>query len=261
MLNYHELTMTESKNSPQKKKQFGVVCTVILAGVLYSMLTSGALQAVDPVEGIFPGGHFCYKLVSRDYASSRGLGRSIMEDYKKAELAKQNSDSPSRVPSIEEDLYHVFMDDPKMSIDAFRRRYMTGILVSNKGKDKIKTLMSLNDKEMKKEFSFDEYHDLNAGDIFDKTPYERGELPSVDSLVLQFPFNGGLGSMLVQSHKVRNVFFGKCNFYSTTTTNERIFVSPTLCLLSYIIIDHSPNASSCQREGRERKRSSGYFEL
>ena len=138
MLNYHELTMTESKDSPQKKKQFGVVCTVILAGVLYSMLTSGAFQAVDPVEGIFPGGHFCYKLVSRDYASSRGLGRSIMEDYKKAELAKQNSDSPSRVPSIEEDLYHVFMDDPKMSINAFRRRYMTGILVSNKGKIRLK---------------------------------------------------------------------------------------------------------------------------
>ena len=72
----------------------------MIAAIVYSILTSGALQAVEPIEGIFPGGHFCYKFAQRDYASSNGLGRSIMKDYQTTELAKRKNNNNSESSTI-----------------------------------------------------------------------------------------------------------------------------------------------------------------
>jgi hypothetical protein len=47
-LNYHELTMTEASDSPQKKMQFGVICAVMGAVIGYSLMTSGALVSINP---------------------------------------------------------------------------------------------------------------------------------------------------------------------------------------------------------------------
>jgi hypothetical protein len=65
LLNYHEMTMTEDRDSPARKKQFLVICTVMAGVFVHSMLTSGAISKVDIKEGVFPGGTFVYKFTSR----------------------------------------------------------------------------------------------------------------------------------------------------------------------------------------------------
>ena len=80
LLNYHEMTMEQSKDDPAKKQQFMVICTVMVSVLAYSLMTSGAFVAIAPVAGVFPGGYFCYKFASLDYAASMGLGRLIQKD-------------------------------------------------------------------------------------------------------------------------------------------------------------------------------------
>jgi hypothetical protein len=199
MLNYHELTMTESRGSPQKQKQFAVTCTIMAAVIMYAVMTSGILLPIVPEDGIFPGGHFCYKYAARDYAASKGMARGftdiLVKNYEGNELAKERQ-------AIQDLTYHVYLDDPT-KVGGKRQRFMSGILVDGKGKGKIKTLMSQNDKTQKSEFTQDELHDLSAAEVFDMTPFEKDELPSVDALILQFPYTNGVASMLVQSHKVQ----------------------------------------------------------
>lgn len=193
MMNYHEMTMTEGRDSKAKRQQFMVITTVMAAALAYSAMTSGAFQPINPTNGVFPGGNYCYKHTSRDYAASMGLGRVVMKDLvgaKPGGVARNEA---------EEIIYHVYLDDPAR-MGGRRQRWMTGILVGNRQKDKVKQLQALNkDKQLP---TADELEDATAKEIFEMTPYEYVDLPSVDSLVLQFPNTHGFVSSLVQSYKV-----------------------------------------------------------
>lgn len=194
--------MTEPADSPQKRMQFGVICTIMGAVIGYGLLTSGALVGVNPEKGTFPGGHFVYKFTNRDYAASTGLGRSISQELINMQL--ELGQTTSRHYELEEDIYHIYLDDPSTS-GGMRQRFMSGFLVAKGGDDKIKMLMGSNDDTKRTEFTKDEYHDLSTKEIFGMLPYEKAHLPSVDALVLQFPYTGGIASMLVQTIKVRNI--------------------------------------------------------
>lgn len=200
-LNYHELTMTESSDSPHKKMQFGVICTIMGAVIGYSLMTSGALVAVNPEKGTFPGGHYVYKCANRDYAASIGLGRSISQELINTQL--DLGQPTSRHYELEDDIYHIYLDNPSER-GGMRQRFMSGFLVSKGGDDKIKMLMGKNDDTKRTEFTKDEYYDKSAHEIFGLLPYEKIQLPSVDALVLQFPYTGGIASMMVQTVKVSN---------------------------------------------------------
>lgn len=215
-LNYHELTMEEPKDSPAKKKQFAIICSVIAAVASYQVMTSGVLLPIEPTKGVFPGGNFCYKLATRDYAASMGLGRMVMDD-----LIGEKAKGSERRP-IEENIYHLFLDDPSLA-GGRRQRWATGLLVGDSGMDQVKKLRAQNDpkhnpvtedddeaekrkkkkKQKKKRYPTEkELLELGGRDILTMYPYELVDLPSVDSLVVQFPHTHGFVSALVQSYKV-----------------------------------------------------------
>lgn len=202
LMNYHEMTMTESSDSPQKKRQFALICAVMVAAISYAVMTSGVLVPIEPTQGIFPGGNYCYKLAHRDYAASMGLGRRVISDLvgEKAPTAQKKS--------IEQSIYHVYLDDPH-KMGGRRQRWASGIMVADSEKDLIDKLMSLNNpgdgdkKGLKKRYpTAQELLDWSAQEILAILPYELGDLPSVDSLVLQFPHTHGFVSALVLSYKV-----------------------------------------------------------
>jgi hypothetical protein len=65
MLNYHEMTMNEPRNSPARRQQYLIICTVMAVAFLHSVITAGGCSTIDIREGIFPGGDFVYRLSQR----------------------------------------------------------------------------------------------------------------------------------------------------------------------------------------------------
>ncbi len=202
LLNYHEMTMSESADSPQKRRQFGIICAVMAAALSYAVMTSGVLLPLEPTQGIFPGGNFCYKITHRDYAASMGLGRRVTTD-----VIGTHKTTGTQRKEVEKILYHMFLDDP-LEIGGRRLRWATGILVADSEKEKIDKLLSLNTPTgkaatTKRYPTEEELQDFSATDVFELLPYELIDLPSVDSLVVQFPHTHGFVSALVMSYKVR----------------------------------------------------------
>ena len=195
--------MNEPRNSPAKRKQFLVICTVMAAFFAHTLVTSGILQSIDLTttkEGIFPGGSFVYKYATRDYAAASSLGKRIRDDLG----FKSEYDG-------DELIYHVYLDDPQ-KMGGRRQRWMTGILVEGGetdelGQKQINTLRSKNPEIEKNPVTQDDIEELSAMDLWKRLPYEQTNLPSVDSLVLQFPFTNGFVSALILSYKVRPSWF------------------------------------------------------
>lgn len=57
--------MNEARDSPARRKQFLVICTVMAGMFAHSIMTAGAFNSIDIKEGIFPGGFFVYKFAKR----------------------------------------------------------------------------------------------------------------------------------------------------------------------------------------------------
>jgi hypothetical protein len=246
-LNYHELTMHEPRDSPERRKQFLVICSVMASVFVYSAMTSGLFQPVKPAvtQGVFPGGNFCYKYASRDYAASMGLGRSMTEDFveetkkrikkevvvvedddsseecdnnstttttaakKKATLpgddVKRYSEDKMLTSKMEDHLYHLYLDDP-YEVTGMHQRWMTGVLVPDSDKAEFcDPLLAKNPtiERVAQKNQHVPFEEKKAKEVFESTTYEIFDLPSVDSLVLQFPFTDGFVSALVFSYKVR----------------------------------------------------------
>ena len=124
------MTMNTPRYDPAKRQQFLVICSVMFAAFAYTLMTSGAIVAIDPVMGVFPGWFFCYKLTNRNYAASMGMGRHIEEDLVgDGELAEKRK--------VEEIMYQLYLDNP-MRMGGRRQRWMSGIMVGSQGKPKIK---------------------------------------------------------------------------------------------------------------------------
>jgi len=201
LLNYHEMTMEQSKDDPAKKQQFMVICTVMVSVLAYSLMTSGAFVAIAPVAGVFPGGYFCYKFASLDYAASMGLGRLIQKDLL-AEFPKDVEEAKKLEEKrlIEEMTYHLYLDDPTR-MGGRRQRFMTGIMAGEAGIPKMNKLQAMNRGKTKK-LTEAQKEDMSAQKYFETIPYEMVDLPSVDALVLQYPFTNGFVSALMFSYRV-----------------------------------------------------------
>lgn len=192
LMNYHEMTMNESKDSPQKKLQFMVICTVISAVLAHTCMTSGVFNPMDIKTGVFPGGYFVFKQANRDYAASAALGQVIREDLG---LNREDGDDL---------IYHLFLDDPR-KMGGRRQRWMSGLLTNDQGADMMSKLLANNEEIMKKpltEGDIDGPFELPAIEVFKRIPYDQADLQSVDSLVLNFPFTNGFVSSLIISYKV-----------------------------------------------------------
>ena len=65
MMNYHEMTMNEPRNSPARRQQYLVICTIMAGVFVHAVITSGGISSIDIRERVFPGGDFVYRLNQR----------------------------------------------------------------------------------------------------------------------------------------------------------------------------------------------------
>mmetsp|Transcript_12606 Transcript_12606/g.34730 ORF Transcript_12606/g.34730 Transcript_12606/m.34730 type:complete len:396 (-) Transcript_12606:287-1474(-) len=195
LMNYHEMTMNEPRHSPQKRKQFLVICTIMAAVFFYTCMTSGMFLAIEPTVGTFEGGEYMYKMASRDYAASQGLGKHI----RKAVLGLKSE------YAVDDALYHVYLDNPPR-MGGRRQRWMSGLLSRTTPPEYTQTL-----KDKAQEFADsgkspilpEDTFDVPASEVWDQLPFQRAELPeSVKALVLPFAFTNGFVSALIHSYKI-----------------------------------------------------------
>jgi len=236
MLNYHELTLDEPKNSPAKRKQFVIITTIMItllvyhamhAGVFYSMdiLTSTSDQA--NANNLFEGGEFLYKLMTKDYAASGGTLRTVKEDLgldltlsegESTELEMELGIIADGDEGGEVDLFYtVFMDDPG-NVPGGKCRFAGGVLFppsfhSKEGRERIKSrLLRVNEDILraKRGLSGDGGGSSGGGAVEDNhsrnVEYRVGNLPKVEVAVAQHPFTDGAFSALLQSYKIIPAF-------------------------------------------------------
>jgi len=193
MLNYHEMTMSESRDSPQRRKQFLIICSIIFGVLLNTIFVSGLLFPVEITEGVFPGGEFVYKFLVKDYAASMGTHLEIAKDLS--------------FPANEQEdlLYSVFIDDMS-HITEGKGRFMSGILTDETSPRSIKMRRTLteemNPKIEKIIKSLKKKKELNDLRFPQNIVYESGSLPSVVAGVAHFPFTNGFVSALTFSYKI-----------------------------------------------------------
>ena len=132
MLNYHELTITEPRGSPAKRKQFIVICCVMGFVLGNTLINAGAFNSVRISEGKFAGGEFVHKSLERDYVAFVGLARTVGSD---AGVTEADQDGV---------IYSVLLDvDSSAGVPGGSERFMTGVL--NGGEATTKELLALND--------------------------------------------------------------------------------------------------------------------
>ena len=210
VLNYHELTMNEPRDSLARRQQYLVICSIMFSIFLYSLYISGILLKIEPVERSFSGGSFCYKFISRDYVASIGLGKRIRTDVydgiSAAAVTTNNEDKKEKRRLIEDRVYSVFLDNPEVIGGSFTR-FLSGFLVAPDSSEKTKycdPLFAMNSRIEKEALLHKNVlnADKAASDLFQQTVYEHVNLPKVNSLAITFPFTGGFLSGLVLSYKV-----------------------------------------------------------
>jgi hypothetical protein len=211
LMNYHELTMSESKDSPQRRLQNRVIYSIIGSCLVYSIFVSAILVTIEPFETTFPGGNFCYKQLSRDYATSMGLGRRIrkeaLEAFPEKDDEAEGISVKDRKKIIEDKVYHVYLDNPQ-DVGGSHTRWMSGFLVSDKV-EKMRYCDPLFEKNpgIQREKALHKNEpdtEKDASELFNQAIYQSVALPSVDALAIKFPFSNGFLSALVFSYKVRS---------------------------------------------------------
>ena len=206
MLNYHELTMNEPRDSPQRRKQFLVISAIMVIMALHSALTAGILSPVTITHDTFPGGEFIYKSMKKDYAASTGTLRTvatdlgIIEDGSSSNLIIAEDDEDMTTKDTADLLYSILLDDVQL-IPGGETRFFSGVLLNkdsssaNNGISMKKRLLDAN-KNIQNEGSVS----THSKDI----KYEVGNLPKVNAAVMTQPFTAGRWSAMLQSYKVRH---------------------------------------------------------
>lgn len=216
LMNYHELTMNERRDSPARRKQFLVICTIMAGMFAHGMFSAGAFNSIDITEGGFPGGFFVYKYAKR-YEDSLVVGAGHLAVYLCLTMMlcrRDYASSASLIERIGDDLnvaksdygdllYSLFLDDGAY-MSGRTMRYACGILVDKTGQDKKQTLLDMN-TEIAKLQKENDNEDPPALELWKLTSYEETSLPSVDSAVLQFPTSNGIVSALVLQYRVSRI--------------------------------------------------------
>jgi len=218
-LNYHEMTMNEPRDSPARRKQFLVICTVMAGAFVYSLTSAGGLTPVlvqtkvigpsgDERPVYCPGGDLIYKLAKRDYAASQSMALDIGKD---ANLSNPEVDFPDR-------MYTFYLDDAR-SLNGFLQRFAVGYLVTNhedaEANQAYQNLMAKKQEYEEKKTGTSKKiraqvtvtkEDLKGPvtDLWPKLPYETIQLPqdSVPCGMVNFPYTGGFVSALILQYKI-----------------------------------------------------------
>jgi len=209
-MNYHEMTMNEPRDSPQRRKQFLVISAIMTGLFLNAGLNAGALSTLTIETGTFPGGEFVYKTLIKDYAASAGTLRTVTSDLDIVEDGTQSLQSEiSDTETIELDtadlMYSVYLDDERI-VPGGKTRFAAGALLQKSmlrgsplnPSEMKKTLLDLNDSIMEKAGGKTGIDGAHSTEI----PYEVGNLPKVEAAVAQHPYTGGAWSAVLQSKKI-----------------------------------------------------------
>ncbi|GKY94101.1 hypothetical protein MPSEU_000376500 [Mayamaea pseudoterrestris] len=198
MIGYHELTLNQQGGgfNNGRKQQVLVIGAVMMGAFLHTFIMAGGFQTIKTTHAIFPGGDFCYKITTRDYATSMSLVESIGKDwgFKKREVDDNYADA----------LYTIHLDAPMSTIGADRLRFAVGHLAQTTTDSKRihrdvlmkknKDIVPLTNKELK---------ELAVQSIWPRLSYKTTHLPKVkQALVAQFPFTDGIVSALMFTYKI-----------------------------------------------------------
>ncbi|KAL7550849.1 hypothetical protein ACHAWF_014046 [Thalassiosira exigua] len=212
MLNYHELTMNEPRDSPQRRKQFLVISLIVAGMTLHAGLTAGILAPLAIERGSFPGGEFVHKFMTKDYAASTGTSRTVADDLGVEEEGGGGLVSTGLEEVDTADmLYTVFFDDAAM-VPGGKTRFASGVLLPGGKKDggatiKQRLLVDANERidverkldgKTKKQREEEDFGSIHSKDV----KYDAGKLPKVDAAVVRHPFTAGAWSAIFQSHKI-----------------------------------------------------------
>eukprot|EP00984_Skeletonema_dohrnii_P003052 scaffold1024_cov118-Skeletonema_dohrnii-CCMP3373.AAC.6 len=185
-LNYHELTMNEPRDSPAKRKQHLVICTIMGVMFLHSGIMAGLFHPMSIEKGEFPGGEFTHKFLTRDYAASSGTQRAIEADLGIENTDKMGWDAPSDSADL---LFSVFLDNDG-SIPGGMTRYASGMITEDKEKKRM--LLDTNSKA----------EEMTAKDYPKNVKYDVAILPKVNAVTVLHPTTGGVWSALLQQYKI-----------------------------------------------------------
>jgi len=171
MMNYHELTMEEAKDSPAKKKQFLVISVIGIFCIVTGLVSAGLFAPVIITEGTFPGGEFMYKSKTKDYATSMALFRESSKLFKVDGLNRMWGDF----------LFGVFHDDPA-NVPGGSTRYSVGPIFDKAAKEKYQKLL------LKRQSKF--------------ATWRTSNLPEVPAAISHFPWSNGFFASLIQQKLV-----------------------------------------------------------
>jgi hypothetical protein len=195
LLDYHQLTMDEPRDSPQRKYQFRAVCAIMIVGFFYMTIPAGIFSAVKVTEGKFPGGTFIYRTTKRDYVASWGLEKSVGDDL---------GISPK---DFEDKIYTIYLDDTWKVKNGRAQRFASGFLARSNKSDRI-----LQDSLMARNPSIDppsrlEIKELPAEDLWPRLRYKERALPVSKAAIVIFPSTNGFVSSLMFNFRVLPVLW------------------------------------------------------
>lgn len=215
MLNYHDFALQLPRDSPVRRQQFLVVCTIMAGIFAYTTIMAGILHSIKITDGKFPGGDFVYKSAKRDYAAAPSLERQVGQDL---ELSPKEH---------EDTIYTIFLDHPGQVANGRDQRFASGFLAKNKSdrplKDKLIAMNPAIQPPSKAELL-----DLPADELWTRLRYKHKHLPAVKAAVLHFPFTDGFVSSLMLSWKV----IPALRKYATDKQRERGIKSPSVTIIS-----------------------------
>lgn len=177
VINYHELTIEESKDSPARKKQFVVICVLGFGTIINAFINAGGLHPVTVQVDSFPGGEFWYKMKARDYAASSGTLSCTATDLE----LNQNTDGADF-------LYSIFIDDPSI-VNSGNSRYFSGALFNDNNVELFAEKRNL-------------LQEKEDGPFCSEGNYEVATIPNVKAVVAHTPFTNGLVSSLLFGLKI-----------------------------------------------------------
>ena len=195
LMNYHEMTMGQPRDSASNRRQYLIICVVMAAAFGHSMLQAGALAAVTIEQGTFNGGKFIYKYTKRDYAAAGSLQEQIAKDCN-LRIKNETADR----------IFAIYLDDPN-GMGGRRQRFAAGLLDTGATNDKELDIPARQAALLEKNNGRIpptklELEEDGAFKLWPKLEYKQTTLPSTKALVVQFPFTDGFVSAMILGFKV-----------------------------------------------------------
>ena len=191
MFNFHELTVGQPRDTPARRQQFRVICTVMVVCFVYSTVNAGLFTSLVITEETFPGGEFVYKSSKRDYAAAPSLERHIAADLNIK--PRESSDV----------IYTIYLDNPVKVSGGRNQRFASGLLVNLKsehGQDWKTQLLQLNDHIVPPTRT--EVLELPASELWKRLRYKSAQLPEARVARTYFTFTNGFVSSLILTYKI-----------------------------------------------------------